>query len=83
MAKPKFYTVHAYRFGDRERHSYSVGVYNKKSKALKGADIEEEYRGGKYLCEVLECNINEGIEGRTLDKQFHPKKIKSIDKRGY
>jgi hypothetical protein len=50
----KIYTVHAYRYGDRERHSYSVGVYSKKEKALKAADFECNYRGGKYECEVIE-----------------------------
>lgn len=50
----KYYTVHAYRFGDRERHSYPVGLYSKANKALKAADLEEEFRGGKYKCEVIE-----------------------------
>ena len=36
--KPTVYTVHAYRWGDRECHSYSVGVYSKKHAALKAAD---------------------------------------------
>ena len=50
----KIYTVHAYRWGDRERHSYSVGVYSKKHAALKAAEAEAEWRGGKYECEVIE-----------------------------
>ena len=52
--KSKIYTVHAYRWGDRECHGYSVGVYTKKHKAIKDAEDEEQYRGGKYECEVLE-----------------------------
>mgnify|MGYP003439954327 CR=1 FL=1 len=56
------YTVHAYRFGDAERHSYIVGVYSKKHAALKVAQTEQDYRGGKYLCEVLEWSMNIGIE---------------------
>lgn len=52
--KPTYYTVHAYRWGDREMHSYSVGVYSKKYAAMKGAEAETEWRGGKYECEVIE-----------------------------
>lgn len=67
------YTVHAYRFGDRERHSYTVGVYPKKHAALKAADTEEEYRGdNKYACEVLEWTLGEGIEGGNREL---PRKI--------
>jgi hypothetical protein len=50
----KFYTVNAYRWGDRELHSYSVGVYTNKQAALQAAESEAEWRGGKYECEVLE-----------------------------
>lgn len=52
--KQNIYTVHAYRWGDRELHSYLVGVYKKKHAALKCAEAEEQWRGGKYECEVLE-----------------------------
>ncbi len=52
------YIITAYRFGERELHSYVVGVYSTKTKALKYADIEEEFRGGKYVCEVLEVKVD-------------------------
>jgi len=61
--KPTIYTVHAYRWGDRENHSYSVGVYGKKHAALKAAETEEDYRGGKYECEVLEWTLDSGVAG--------------------
>lgn len=57
------YTVVAYRFGDRERHSYLVGVFEKKQKALVEAEKEEEYRGGKYICEICEIELNFSIAG--------------------
>ena len=60
--KNQVYSVTAYRFGDRERHSYVVGVYSKKHAALKAAIAEEDYRGGKYVCEVLEWDLDKGIE---------------------
>lgn len=56
------YTVHAYRWGDRECHSYLVGVYTKKLKALEAAEAEEEYRGGKYECEVREWKVDNSFD---------------------
>jgi hypothetical protein len=57
------YTVHAYRWGDREYHSYSVGVYSNKHAALNAAQTESDYRGGKYKCEVLEWTLDTSIAG--------------------
>lgn len=69
MADQKVYVVTAYRWADRERHSYLIGVYPKKHQALQAADIEEAHRGGnKYCCEVLQCVIGDGIEGREEPK---------------
>ena len=65
------YTVHAYRWCDRECHSYSVGVHLGKDSALKQAEHEEDYRGGKYKCEVLEWTL-----GITEDKP--PKVIRAL-----
>ena len=73
--KPTVYTVHAYRWGDRELHSYSVGVYSKKHTALKAAQTESDYRGGKYECEVLEWMLDTGIEGEHDTK---PKTIQAL-----
>ena len=61
--KPTIYTVHAYRWGDRERHSYIVGVFGEKHSALKAAETEEDCRGGKYECEVLEWTLDASIAG--------------------
>ena len=61
--KAQVYTVTAYKFGDRTKHSYIVGVYPKKHTALKAAEIEEDYRGNKYTCEVVQWILGEGVEG--------------------
>jgi len=63
------YTVVAYRYGDREKHSYVVGVYTRDFKAIKAADVEMDYRGGKYNVEVLRWTPDKGIEGK-LRKRF-------------
>lgn len=73
--KKTVYTVHAYRWGDRECHSYSVGVYSEKHAALTAAQTEWDYRGGKYECEVLEWTLDNGIAGRHSDG---PKVVKPL-----
>lgn len=59
MAKDnEVYIVNAYKWGDREGHSYTVGVYQKKHKAQQVADSHCDYRGGKYACVVEKTFIN-------------------------
>jgi len=59
MSKP-IYVVTMYRYGNRENHSYVLGAYFKKDKAIKEAEREKEYRGGtKYIPEVLEIIDND------------------------
>lgn len=55
----KIYTVTAYRYGNKESHSYVVLSTLSLSRAMFAADNEENYRGGKYDCEIIE----------TLDKE--------------
>lgn len=61
--KPTVYTVIAYHTGCRQEHSYPIGVFSKKHAALKAAETEAEYRGGKYKCEVLEWTLDSGLQG--------------------
>jgi hypothetical protein len=48
------YKIQAFRFGSKGLHSYIVGIYIDKLEALKRAEYEEDFRGGKYECEVSE-----------------------------
>jgi hypothetical protein len=51
----RIYTIVAYRWGDKECHSYSVGVSTNLVEALEIAKQEEINRGGKkYICEVIQ-----------------------------
>ena len=52
------YVVHAYRWGDREKHSYHVGVFDKEERAIEAAEYEQLERGGKYECEIYKTPIN-------------------------
>ena len=59
--KGVLYIVTMYRWGDRDGHSYVLGIYTKKNAAIKAAECESEYRGGKYAPEVLEMKPNINI----------------------
>lgn len=52
------YTVHAWRWGNRENHSYLVGVFSDSHKAILAAESEEDFRGGKYSCEILGWDLD-------------------------
>jgi len=52
------YVITMYRFGNRNKHSYVLGAYSSKKKAIKYARIEEADRGEKYKAEILKIKIN-------------------------
>lgn len=57
--KKSVYCVTMYRWGDRESHSYVLGIFSTKTKAEKAAKNEQAYRGGnKYYPECLEVPID-------------------------
>ena len=55
------FVVTAYRHGDREAHSYVVGMFNTIDRATKAASGETEYRGGKYYCQIISMRVNETV----------------------
>jgi len=50
--------VHAYRWGDREQHSYHVGVFDTEKHAMRASEGEEDERRGIYRCEIYRTTIN-------------------------
>jgi NTP pyrophosphatase (non-canonical NTP hydrolase) len=68
------YIVQAYRWGDRDSHSYTVGVFSNEHQAVSAAGIEEAYRGGKYTCEVLGWDLN----SRIATPGFRVVEVKSL-----
>ena len=52
------YIVLARRFWTSETHAYVVGAFDNIDLANKCADGEEDYRGGKYSCEIVTCDLN-------------------------
>jgi hypothetical protein len=63
----KVYIVTAYRWGDREEHSYVVGVFDNEENSIKQAKLETEWRGGKYTCEVRSMELNESLKYKNYD----------------
>jgi hypothetical protein len=61
------YIVTAYRFGDRESHSYVVGAFDNEEESLKQAKLEREWRGGKYECEVRSMELNESLKYKNYN----------------
>lgn len=54
----KVYVVTAYRWGNLEGDSYLVGVFDTEKAAIDATNAEEDWRGGKYLCQVVETEVN-------------------------
>jgi hypothetical protein len=67
----RIYIVTAYRWGDREEHSYVVGVFDNEETAIKQAKLETEFRGGKYECEVRSMELNESLKYKNYDLNSH------------
>lgn len=71
------YLVTAYRWGNREKHSYPVSIRSSLPDALDDAEREEEWRGGKYVCEVLEWELDWYVTG----SDYEAKAIKPLPER--
>ena len=69
------YVVTAYRNGIRELHSYLVAVFSNEASAIAASNYEEEYRNGKYICEVIECTVEETF---TQGENRHNRVIKKL-----
>ena len=75
MTKNKLYVVTMYRWGERENHSYFIGVFDKKQKAVDAGNAEQEWRGGKYDPEILEADLNFTYFGKN---HLSPEEIREI-----
>jgi hypothetical protein len=52
------YVVTMYRYGDREKHSYVLGVFSNENIAHECGEKEKDYRGGKYEFEIIRFCVN-------------------------
>jgi len=69
----KAYVVMAYRWGSTNDHSYIVCVTADREKAVRMADNEPEWRGGKYGAAVHEDDeaTNDNLERMALPPVVH------------
>jgi hypothetical protein len=57
--KMNAYVVTMRRYGDREKHSYVIGVFSTKQSAIIAGGLEEMYRAYKYKADIEKFKINE------------------------
>jgi len=53
------YVVTMRRYGDREKHSYIIGVFTNEWRATVAGSTEENMRGGKYSADIEKFRLNE------------------------
>lgn len=68
--KKHVYIVTMYRWGNRNNHSYVLGAYNNKDRAITYGVTEEGWRGGKYKCEVIKTVLNIDNQEETQETVF-------------
>jgi hypothetical protein len=66
-----YYIVEALRWGDDHDHSYVVGLYDNFSSAVKSAEDHTEFRGGKYICQVIQCKMNDTVDSDMSSSILH------------
>jgi hypothetical protein len=76
----KVYVVTMYKCGDRNNHSYLLGVFTKKNHALEMADEHEEYRGNKYDAEIIEVTVDVSYDTYSTPEDY--KFIRNLAKPG-
>ena len=52
------YVVTMYRYGDREKHSYVLGVFDNKFMAMSWGEQEKAFRANKYSPAVEKFKVN-------------------------
>lgn len=55
----KVWVVEMLRWGEREMHSYVIGVFSSEDAAIEAGKEHRDYRGGKYEAEVSEFTLDE------------------------
>ena len=58
--------VTAYRYANRNSHTYIVGVFTFPEDAIYSAELEEDDRSGKYYCEVVQLDLNRHKTKKTI-----------------
>ena len=77
MSEPSqiYYIVEALRWGERENHSYILGLYSDLERAKQAADEHTEYRGGKYQCVVHQCSMDQQMNSDWNAEVLHQTRL--------
>jgi hypothetical protein len=65
------YVVEALRWGDRENHSYVIGVFTTREQAELAGEVEVSWRANKYEYHISEYML----DFIPADKLFHHKGV--------
>ena len=52
------FVVEMLRWGDRENHSYVIGVFSTHNRAVLAGETEKSWRAGKYEYEINEYQLD-------------------------
>ncbi len=77
------YIIEALRWGDDHDHSYVVGLYNDLNAAINVADEHANYRGGKYLCQIIQCRMNGTVDSDMSSSILYQTKCSQVDRRHF
>lgn len=66
----KVFVVKMNRYGDREKHSYVLGVWSTWIKAQEAGLIEESYRIGKYEPEIFEFVVDANEYDVLVEEEY-------------
>lgn len=64
------YLVTARRYGRLDTYSYTVGIFDNKSKAVEASSREQNERGIKYRCDIEEIELNKYDPRQGRSKGF-------------
>ena len=73
--KEPIFVVTAYRWGDKECHSYVVGAFDNLELSVEAAIAENSFRGGKYECEVVSMNLNDARKYNNYKVEYKIPKV--------
>lgn len=66
----ELFVVTMYRWGERENHSYVLGVFDDKEKADSAGTNESEQRDGKYDMEIIRFKLNDTTKPEKIVRIF-------------
>ena len=64
------YLIIAYRWANRNDHSYEIGYFGELNEATKKAEQETYFRAGKYSCVVFDIRENKAVHITEIPENY-------------